>query len=96
MSNWEDACLEEQFSRRLLAQDRDAMRLRHYSLRTEQADTGWIKRTTFSTVCAARPTRGVGEAVAVLICSAKERVAGHSENQALGACALFHCPLDAV
>ena len=36
--------LEEHGPKKLLDQDRDAIRLKHYSYRTEQAYVGWIKR----------------------------------------------------
>jgi hypothetical protein len=34
----------EQPKRKLLDQVRDAIRVRHYSIRTEEAYVGWIKR----------------------------------------------------
>jgi hypothetical protein len=36
--------MEEHRPKKLLAQVRDAIRLKHYSYRTEQAYVGWIKR----------------------------------------------------
>jgi hypothetical protein len=36
--------MEEQRPKKLLDQVRDALRLKHYSIRTEQAYVGWIKR----------------------------------------------------
>jgi hypothetical protein len=36
--------LEEQRLKKLLDQLRDAIRLKHYSIRTEQAYVGWLKR----------------------------------------------------
>jgi uncharacterized protein YfaA (DUF2138 family) len=36
--------MEEQRPKKLLDQARDAIRLKHYSIRTEQAYVGWIKR----------------------------------------------------
>jgi len=39
--------MEEQRPKKLLDQVRDAIRLKHYSYRTEQAYVGWIKRYIF-------------------------------------------------
>ena len=39
--------MEEQRPKKLLDQVRDALRLKHYSYRTEQAYVGWIKRYIF-------------------------------------------------
>jgi hypothetical protein len=36
--------VEEKRPKKLLEQVRDAIRLKHYSIRTEQAYVGWIKR----------------------------------------------------
>ena len=36
--------MEEKRPKKLLDQVRDAIRLKHYSIRTEQAYVGWIKR----------------------------------------------------
>ena len=36
--------MDERCPKKLLAQVRDAIRLKHYSYRTEQAYVGWIKR----------------------------------------------------
>ena len=36
--------MEEKRPKKLLEQVRDAIRLKHYSIRTEQAYVGWIKR----------------------------------------------------
>lgn len=36
--------MEEQRTKKLLDQVRDAIRLKHHSIRTEQAYVGWIKR----------------------------------------------------
>jgi len=42
--NWRSQPMEEHRPKKLLAQVRDAIRLKHYSYRTEQAYVGWIKR----------------------------------------------------
>jgi len=39
--------MKEQRPKKLLDQVRDTLRLKHYSIRTEQAYVGWIKRYIF-------------------------------------------------
>jgi len=68
--------MTEQRPKRLLYQVRDAIRLKHYSIRTEQAYVGWIKRYIyFYGVC--HPTEmGAAEVEAFLIhLAVKENIA---------------------
>jgi integron integrase len=65
---------------------RTALRARHYSLRTEEAYVGWVRR--FATFHGERPLPDLGEADINAFLShlaAKERVAASTQTQALSA-----------
>jgi integrase len=72
--------------RKLLDQVRDAVRLRHYSLRTEEAYVGWIKRYILFHGKRHPAEMGQAEITAFLNSLAVERnVAASTQNQALAA-----------
>jgi site-specific recombinase XerD len=71
---------------RLLDQVREAIRLRHYSIRTEQAYTDWIKR--FILFHGKRHPREMGAAEVerfLTHLAVEGRVAASTQNQALSA-----------
>jgi len=70
--------MEEQRPKKLLDQVRDALRLKQYSIRTEQAYMAWIKR---------HPAEmGAPEVEAFLThLAVRENVAASTQNQALSA-----------
>jgi integron integrase len=71
---------------RLLDQVRDALRLRHYSLRTEQSYLGWIKRFIFFHDKRHPREMGAAEVEAFLTWLAVEgRVSASTQGQALAA-----------
>jgi len=71
---------------RLLDRVRSALRLRHYSRRTEEAYAAWIRRFIRHHSLRHPATMGVGEVVAFLTHLAEvERVSASTQNQALGA-----------
>ena len=74
----------EPTDRRLLDQVRDALRLKHYSIRTAEAYVNWIKRYIyFHNV---RHPAEMGEVQAFLThLAVKENVAASTQNQALSA-----------
>jgi hypothetical protein len=47
--------MTEQHPKKLLEQVRDAIRLKHYSIRTEEAYVNWIKRYIYFPACVIRP-----------------------------------------
>jgi integron integrase len=72
--------------KRLLDQVRDAIRLKHYSIRTEQAYIGWIKRYIFFHDVRHPAEMGTAEVEAFLThLAVKENVAASTQNQALSA-----------
>ena len=72
--------------RRLLDQVRDAVRVRHYSYRTEQAYVGWIRRYVLFHGKRHPAEMGAAEVSAFLSALATERgVSASTQNQALGA-----------
>lgn len=72
--------------RKLLDQVRDAIRVRHYSIRTEEAYVGWIKRYIFFHGKRHPADMGQEEITAFLSSLAVERnVAASTQNQALAA-----------
>jgi hypothetical protein len=78
--------MEEHRPKKPIDQIRDAIRLKHYSYRTEQAYVGWIKRYIyFHDVC--HPSEmGAPEVEAFLThLAVKEHVAASTQNQALRA-----------
>jgi len=71
---------------RLLDRVRSALRLRHYSRRTEEAYSAWIRRFIRHHGLRHPATMGAGEVVAFLTHLAEvERVSASTQNQALGA-----------
>ena len=71
---------------RLLDQVRDRLRLKHYSLRTEQAYVGWIKRYIIFHGKRHPPDMGEPELEAFLTSLAVQRnVSASTQNQALSA-----------
>lgn len=73
-------------ARRLLDQVRDACRLRHYSLRTERAYSGWIRRFVLANGKRHPREMGVAEVELFLTRLATHgRVAASTQNQALSA-----------
>jgi len=84
----EDAALEAQTPKRarLLDQVRDAIRRRHYSLRTEDTYVHWIKRFIYFSGKRHPGELGAAEVTAFLNYLARERdVAASTQNQALSA-----------
>ena len=78
--------MEEQRPKKLLDQARDAIRLKHYSIRTEQAYVGWIKRYIYFHGVRHPSEMGTPEVEAFLTYLAvKENVAASTQNQALSA-----------
>jgi hypothetical protein len=76
----------EQRPKKLLDQVRDAIRLKHYSIRTEQAYVLWIKRYIFFHHKRHPREMGVPEIEAFLThLAVKEHVAASTQNQALNA-----------
>jgi integrase len=72
--------------KKLLDQVRDAIRLKHYSIRTEQAYIGWIKRYIFFHDVRHPAEMGAAEVEAFLThLAVKENVAASTQNQALSA-----------
>jgi len=72
--------------KRLLDQVRDTIRLKHYSIRTEQAYIGWIKRYIFFHDVRHPAEMGTAEVEAFLThLAVKENVAASTQNQALSA-----------
>ena len=70
---------------------RDAIRLRHYSIRTEQSYLSWIKRFILFHNKRHPQEMGEQEVVAFLTHLAVSRqVAASTQNQALNALSLFH------
>ena len=71
---------------KLLNQVRDAIRLKHYSIRTEQAYIGWIKRYIFFHDVRHPVEMGAAEVEAFLThLAVNENVAASTQNQALSA-----------
>jgi len=78
--------LEEQRPKKLLDQVRDAIRLKHYSLRTEQAYVGWNKRYICFHEVRHQSEMGAPEVEAFLTYLAvKENIAASTQNQTLSA-----------
>jgi integron integrase len=78
--------MEEHRPKKLLDQVRDAIRLKHYSYRTEQAYVGWIKRYVLFHGVRHPSEMGAPEVEAFLTYLAvKENVAASTQNQALSA-----------
>ena len=76
----------EPTSKKLLDQVRDAIRLKHYSIRTEQAYVHWIKRYIFFHDVRHPAEMGTPEVEAFLThLAVKENVAASTQNQALSA-----------
>jgi len=72
--------------RKLLDQVRDALRLKHYSIRTEQAYVNWTRRFIFFHHKRHSRDMGVPEVEAFLsYLAVDERVAASTQNQALSA-----------
>jgi hypothetical protein len=82
---------QERKSPRLLEQVRELMRIRHYSLRTEQAYVQWIRRFILFHDKRHPLELGAGEVTAFLRhLAVKRNVAASTQNQALNAI-LFLC-----
>ena len=78
--------MEERRPKKLLDQVRDAIRLKHYSYRTEQAYVGWIKRYIYFHNVRHPSEMGAPEVEAYLThLAVKENVAASTQNQALSA-----------
>ena len=78
--------MEEQRPKKLLNQVRDAIRLKHYSIRTEQAYVGWIKRYIYFHDVRHPAEMGGAEVEAFLThLAVQENVAASTQNQALSA-----------
>jgi len=78
--------MTEQHPKKLLDQVRDAIRLKHYSIRTEEAYVNWIKRYTFFHGVRHPAEMGAAEVEAFLThLAVKENVAASTQNQALSA-----------
>lgn len=76
----------EQRPKKLLDRVRDAIRLKHYSIRTEEADVTWIKRYIFFHHKRHPNEMGSAESEAFLTHLAVHRqVAASTQNQALSA-----------
>jgi site-specific recombinase XerD len=77
---------EEHRSKKLLDQVGDAIRLKHYSYRTEQAYVGWIKRYIYFHDMRHPSEMGAAGVEAFLThLAVKEHVAASTQNQALSA-----------
>ena len=86
MSNISSASVVLSGSPRLLDQVRDRLRLKHYSLRTETAYVGWIKRYIVFNDKRHPSEMGKIEAEAFLTSLAvKRNVSAATQNQALSA-----------
>jgi hypothetical protein len=78
--------MEKHRPKKLSDQVRDAIRLKHYSYRTEQAYVGWIKRYVLFHGVRHPSEMGAPEVEAFLTYLAvKENVAASTQNQALSA-----------
>jgi len=78
--------MTEQHPQKLLDQVRDAIRLKHYSIRTEEAYVNWIKRYIFFHGVRHPAEMGAAEVEAFLThLAVKENVAASTQNQALSA-----------
>jgi site-specific recombinase XerD len=78
--------MEEHRPKKLLEQVRDAIRLKHYSYRTEQAYVGWIKRYIYLHDVRHPSEMGAAEVEAFLThLAVNEHVAASIQNQALSA-----------
>ena len=78
--------MKEQRPKKFLDQVRDALRLKHYSIRTEQAYVGWVKRYIYFHGVRHPSEMGAPEVEAFLTYLAvKENVAASTQNQALSA-----------
>ena len=78
--------MTEQHPKKLLDQVRDAIRLKHYSIRTEEAYLNWIKRYIFFHGVRHPAEMGAAEVEAFLThLAVKENVAASTQNQALSA-----------
>jgi integron integrase len=78
--------MEEHRPKKLLDQVRDAIRLKHYSYRTEQAYVGWIKRYVYFHDVRHPSEMGAAEVEAFLThLAVKEHVTASTQNQALSA-----------
>jgi hypothetical protein len=92
--------------KKLLEQVRDAIRLKHYSMRTEEAYIIWIKRYIF--FHNTRPPSELGSAAIEAFLThlaVDQKVAASTQNQALSALLFLYCdvlktpldfPIDAV
>jgi integron integrase len=84
--NWRSQPKDEHRPKKLLDQVRDAICLKHYSYRTEQAYVGWIKRYIYFHDVRHPSEMGAPEVEAFLTHMAvKENVASSTQNQALSA-----------
>ena len=84
--------MEEHRPKKLLDQVRDAIRLKHYSYRTEQAYVGWIKRYIYFHDVRHPSEMGAPEVEAYLThLAVKEHVAASTQNQALSALLFLYC-----
>ena len=78
--------MKEQRPKKFLDQVRDALRLKHYSIRTEQAYVGWVKRYIYFHGLRHPSEMGAPEVEAFLThLAVKENVAASTQNQALSA-----------
>jgi len=78
--------MEEQRPKKLLEQVRDAIRLKHYSIRTEEAYVNWVKRYIYFQDVRHPAEMGAAEVEAFLThLAVKENVAASTQNQALSA-----------
>ena len=76
----------EPTSKKLLDRVRDAIRVKHYSIRTEQAYVNWIKRYIYFHTVRHPAEMGAAEVEAFLTYLAvNENVAASTQNQALSA-----------
>lgn len=84
--------MEEHRLKKLLDQVRDAIRLKHYSCRTEQTYVGWIKRYIYFHDVRHPSEMGAAEVEAFLThLAVKEHVAASTQNQALSALLFLYC-----
>ena len=78
--------MTEQHPKKLLEQVRDAIRLKHYSIRTEEAYVNWVKRYIFFHGLRHPAEMGAAEVEAFLThLAVQENVAASTQNQALSA-----------
>jgi hypothetical protein len=78
--------LQENCPKKLSEQVRDAICLKHYSYRTEQAYVGWIKRYIYFHNVRHESEMGAPEVEAFLThLAVKENAAASTQNQALSA-----------